>query len=252
MTEIKASVILLSYNRQRMIKEAIQSILNQTYQEFECYIYDDGSDFDIWETIEPYKDSRLIVVKAPKISAEEKIETKNARWPENMNHILSLLDPDTFVTYLCDDDLLDHEWLARAYYAFKDFPPFHVVNGRNYYFFDGEDPVAKGRKGFLGDEEFAQARETFWWQCGTFSHLVKCFYECDVKWDTPPDGHSWDIDYIGRIWANHLSVISMPYPACYRREHENNLSVRLGRLKSGKYGKPIKLLEPKDIIGAME
>ena len=37
------SVIMLTYNRERMVPRAIESILNQTYQDFEFLIVDNGS-----------------------------------------------------------------------------------------------------------------------------------------------------------------------------------------------------------------
>ena len=41
--ECTVSVIMLSYNRQKWIERAIQSILNQTYKDFEFIIVDNGS-----------------------------------------------------------------------------------------------------------------------------------------------------------------------------------------------------------------
>ena len=37
------SVLMCTYNREHMLKRAIDSILNQTYQDMECIIVDDGS-----------------------------------------------------------------------------------------------------------------------------------------------------------------------------------------------------------------
>ena len=37
------SVIMLTYNRERLVSRAIESILNQTYRDFEFLIVDNGS-----------------------------------------------------------------------------------------------------------------------------------------------------------------------------------------------------------------
>jgi len=37
------SIIIPTYNRAKLIKESIKSVLNQTYQNFELLIMDDGS-----------------------------------------------------------------------------------------------------------------------------------------------------------------------------------------------------------------
>ena len=48
------SVILTTYNRDRFLPEAIQSILAQDYQKFELLLIDDGSTDSTWKKIHPY------------------------------------------------------------------------------------------------------------------------------------------------------------------------------------------------------
>ncbi len=48
------SVILTTYNRDRFLPEAIQSILAQDYQDFELFLIDDGSTDNTWKKIQPY------------------------------------------------------------------------------------------------------------------------------------------------------------------------------------------------------
>lgn len=53
------SVIIPSYNHERFIEECIQSVLNQTFQDFEIIITDDASIDQTVELIEQFKDSRI-------------------------------------------------------------------------------------------------------------------------------------------------------------------------------------------------
>ncbi|AHM59910.1 family 2 glycosyl transferase [Flammeovirgaceae bacterium 311] len=53
------SVLLPAYNTERFIKEAIESVLNQTYENFELIILDDKSTDNTKHVIEGYKDDRI-------------------------------------------------------------------------------------------------------------------------------------------------------------------------------------------------
>ena len=60
----KISVIMPVYNaKKEWLKEAIESILNQTYQDFEFIIVDDGSDEPIDEVVSLFDDNRLILLQ---------------------------------------------------------------------------------------------------------------------------------------------------------------------------------------------
>ena len=60
MTEI--SVILPVYNSQDYIKEAIESVLKQTFTDFELIVVNDGSTDSTAEIINSFNDSRLRVL----------------------------------------------------------------------------------------------------------------------------------------------------------------------------------------------
>ena len=57
------SVIVPTYNRADLISETIESILNQTYKNFELIIVDDGSTDNTEEVIRKFKDSRIKYIK---------------------------------------------------------------------------------------------------------------------------------------------------------------------------------------------
>ena len=55
----KVSVILSSYNHERYVAEAIQSVLDQTFEDFELLIYDDGSKDNSADVIRSFEDPRI-------------------------------------------------------------------------------------------------------------------------------------------------------------------------------------------------
>ena len=57
------SVLMPVYNSELYINEAVESILNQTYQNFEFLIYDDHSTDNTVALIEAYKDCRITLIK---------------------------------------------------------------------------------------------------------------------------------------------------------------------------------------------
>jgi len=61
----KVSVILPTYNRAHIIEKAIQSVLKQTYQDFEIIIIDDGSKDDTEKIIRGFqeKDNRIKYIR---------------------------------------------------------------------------------------------------------------------------------------------------------------------------------------------
>ncbi|MDU8885474.1 glycosyltransferase [Yeosuana sp. MJ-SS3] len=57
------SVVMATFNGERFISEAIQSILDQTFKDFEFIIVDDGSTDNTAQVIHSFKDHRIIYVK---------------------------------------------------------------------------------------------------------------------------------------------------------------------------------------------
>ena len=55
----KVSVIVTTYNRKEYLTETIQSILNQTYQDFELIVVDNYSNYDFYEHIQSFNDPRI-------------------------------------------------------------------------------------------------------------------------------------------------------------------------------------------------
>jgi len=58
----KVSVVMSVYNGQEYVRAAIDSILSQTFKDFEFIIINDGSTDDALKIIRSYKDPRIIVI----------------------------------------------------------------------------------------------------------------------------------------------------------------------------------------------
>lgn len=60
-------MLMSCYNARRWLREAIESVLTQTFRNFEFLIVDDGSTDDTWAIIREYagKDSRIVPIQKP-------------------------------------------------------------------------------------------------------------------------------------------------------------------------------------------
>jgi glycosyltransferase involved in cell wall biosynthesis len=63
--QIKISVVLSIYNGEKFLKEAVDSILSQTFSAFEFIIINDGSTDSTDEIISQYTDSRIVYINNP-------------------------------------------------------------------------------------------------------------------------------------------------------------------------------------------
>ena len=96
----KVSIILPTYNRAHIIEKAIQSVLNQTYQDFEIIIIDDGSKDDTKKIIRGFqeKDNRIKYIRFE--------ENKGAAAARNAGIKMS---KGEYITFQDSDD----EWLPE-------------------------------------------------------------------------------------------------------------------------------------------
>jgi glycosyltransferase involved in cell wall biosynthesis len=108
------SVIIPAYNSENFISQTIESVLNQTYKDFELIIVDDGSKDSTRKTLESYrdKDSRIKVIFTP-----------NSGGPTTPTNIGLNLATGTYIAFLDHDDIWKEtklEALLREYEANPD------------------------------------------------------------------------------------------------------------------------------------
>lgn len=92
------SVIIPTYNRAHLIGRAIQSVLNQTYQDFEIITVDDGSTDNTEEVVRRFRDERIRYIRHQK--------NKGVAVARNTGVKASRAE---YVAFLDSDD----EWLAK-------------------------------------------------------------------------------------------------------------------------------------------
>lgn len=84
------SVVMPVYNAEKYVKEAIDSIINQSFTDFECIIVDDGSTDKTKEIIRSYDDKRIILVE----NKHDFIESLNMGMKRAKGKYIARMDAD--------------------------------------------------------------------------------------------------------------------------------------------------------------
>ncbi len=111
------SVVIPAYNRPHTLRIAIDSVLVQTYTNFEIIICDDSTDDRVKEMLNPYLHS------FPQIKYH-----KNERnlFLENWHKCFDLASGE-YINYLMDDDVFHKEKIAKMIYFFNEFENVTLV-----------------------------------------------------------------------------------------------------------------------------
>lgn len=152
------SVCIPAYNNAEYIKDTIDSILNQTYQNIELVIVDDNSKDNTYELIQEIGDERIKLYH----------NDKNLGMSGNWNRCLSLCT-GKYAKLVCADDILSPDALKREVDALEANPTAVIaesdtklidLNGKGKGFYkrykksglvDGKEIC---RKGFLSQDYF--------------------------------------------------------------------------------------------------
>lgn len=122
----KISVLLPVYNCELYIKEAIDSILNQTFSDFELLIIDDASTDKTLEIIKSFTDSRIVIKEKP----------KNLGYTDSLNYGLTIAKGEYIARMDGDDYSFPNRFEKQVTYL--DSHPEAVLCGANYAIIDSE------------------------------------------------------------------------------------------------------------------
>jgi glycosyltransferase involved in cell wall biosynthesis len=114
--DTKFSIVIPTYNRGYCILETIQSVLGQSYQNFEIIVVDDGSTDDTEAIVSSVKDVRLKYFK------KENGERAKAR---NYGIVRSTGD---YVTFIDSDDLLKRDHFEIAFIYLQKHPSAEIFH----------------------------------------------------------------------------------------------------------------------------
>lgn len=126
------SVIMPSYNTAKYISQSIQSVINQTYQNFELIIVDDCSTDNTDEIVKAFDDERIIYIKndvncGAALSRNRALRQAKGKWiafldsddlwlPEKLEKQIAFMEKNNYkFTYTDYKIQLNGKWLPYIY-----------------------------------------------------------------------------------------------------------------------------------------
>ena len=124
---MKFSIFLPTYNRINLLKHTIESLRNQSYRNFEVYVYDRGSEPSAMQMIDALSDNRFIYVSS----------SQKTHICDDAEAMLSTMKGEVFL-FLADDDVLVPKALHILCELFKQHQDIEFISSgyASYHFLD--------------------------------------------------------------------------------------------------------------------
>lgn len=121
------SIVIPSFNREHYIAETLQSLIKQTYNDWECIVVDDGSTDDTETVIKRYivSDSRFHFYKRP---------SKMLKGANSCRNFGFSIAKGNYIKFLDSDDVITKDCLQKQFEALEANPEKNVCMSYGRYF----------------------------------------------------------------------------------------------------------------------
>ena len=113
----RVTVLMPTYNVAPWVEEAIQSVLNQTYRDFELLVVDDASTDNTLDRVRAIDDPRIRIASFP----------NNVGLSENLNRGLDIIDTE-LVARMDGDDSAEPDWLETGIHVLDTHPEVGICS----------------------------------------------------------------------------------------------------------------------------
>lgn len=214
MTNPLISVIMPVYNGEQFIRETIDSVLNQTYQNFEFIIVNDGSVDSTQQIISSYDDKRIVPLN---LTRNQGVSNARNRGTD--------LSKGEFIAFCDADDLYDSGRLQTQLDFLTSNPTVDVCGSYFMVFENGQEKLIKHP---ITDQEIKE--HFFTGNCiGQPSVMGKSGVFREYKYN-PELQASEDYDLWARMATGGVVFANLPYPLVKYRLHPAQASKTKGRL----------------------
>ncbi|MBF2067089.1 MAG: glycosyltransferase [Calothrix sp. C42_A2020_038] len=205
----KISIIIATYNQKKYLKEAIKSVLSQTYRDFELLIWDDGSTDGSIEIAKELtrNDKRVRVVEAPHQGVA-------------MSRVAALAQTTgEYIGWVDSDDLLGLTALEETAAVLDQNPKVGMV------YTDYVDIDSAGKivgHGFRCNIPYSKDRLLVDFMTFHFRLIRRSIYE-QVGGINPVCAYAYEYDLCLRI-SEVTEIFHLKKPLYFYRTHPNNIS----------------------------
>ena len=205
MTDLRFYVLTPTYNRAERVVRAVESVLNQKYDSWEMFVYDDGSSDDTAERLKPFEqDDRIHIWHGS--------ENLGANYARNflLERILERDEPG-MIAILDDDDGYVPDALARMAEEYaKTSRKWMIARCHT------EDGISLTHWPRAGDIDYVQDHKFGRGLRGEVAHFFHTSAVGDARFLTLyPNAEEWYFYYaLGReekMWAVEFEAVEMEY-----------------------------------------
>jgi len=225
----RVTVGIPTYNRSSWLREAMESVLAQSYEDFRLLICDNASEDGTRDMVESFRDERIVYSRSP----------RNIGMVPNFNRVMNLTDTE-YLMVLPDDDALYPDYLRSTVAVLDAHPSVGVVH-TGFDVVDHSSTVLHGGLVMPGSEGF-EPRERFLERimstpigavCWS-SALLRTRAMVDADGQRPSDEPYADFPLLMRI-ALGWDYFSLAAPLVRLRVHEESGTAALGSFIGGDY-----------------
>lgn len=203
------SVVIPLFNKKDSIASTMESVLVQTFSDFELLVVDDGSTDGSADVVSSYDDSRIRLIRKPNggVSSARNEGIRNAK--------------GDWVAFLDGDDLWEPGFLAEIAGMIANFPETGIC-GTSYYFL--RSGVKESAEKPLPGDFYGLLNNSSW----TFGHVFCSTAVCCRKVALNDAGmfderiaYGEDLDVWWRVMLKYPAAFSNKELAVYRFDEEN-------------------------------
>lgn len=227
----KFSVVIPLYNKASYIVDTVNSVLKQTYQDFEIIVVDDGSKDDGVSRLETIKDPRIKIIRQKNQGVS--VARNTGVWHAD----------GKYIAFLDADDNWNVDYLEQISELIGLYPQSDIfVTGYNVLMAEGKikhsNPKATGAHGTISYWETLKHGYDFVWTSAT---VIRRSVIIAVGGFKPGERIGQDLDLWARV-AQKNPIVAYSEKRCvnYNRNAENNARVRVRVANADAYMKVLR------------